>query len=276
MHQRNILIAAFDSIGSVSDFDIELTKLFGSPLTVLSADPISGDQTRRAWEPVASASDQKVRSQTEQRVVDVTLRDLLRIVHAMPLANKVGWRALLDELTASSQWDTVAGRIHAITGLHDEASGFFWSGMLAKALGATWATRHGPVAAADILSFGSNSTSAFGQARHPRAGSGNTVKVIKEMGDPAARAVASDVLAQALGGSSMRVREKLTVTAVVGAVISADLWRHPSAVRYLLLAAVKLLRKGGPGTFSLDSPSRRTEIIIKEELGDKWDERHVW
>jgi hypothetical protein len=276
MHQRDILIAAFECRGTAQEFDVELTKLFGSPFTTLSVDPLPVETSRRGWEPVATATQQKIRSQTEQRIVDVTLRDLMRIIHAIPIANKSGWRDLLDELTASSQWATVAAQIHAIVGPHDEASGFFWSGMLARALGATEVAQPVTATSADISAFGLAVTSSFHQARHPRAEAGNTVKTIKEMANQQTQKIASDVLVQALTTSALPVTEKLTVIAVVGAVTSADLWRHPSAVRYLLLPAIKLLRSGGPVMFSLDNSSRMTEDIINKELGDKWRARNVW
>ena len=40
LHQRNILIAAIESRGSVSMFDDEVTNLYGSAFTLLSSDPV--------------------------------------------------------------------------------------------------------------------------------------------------------------------------------------------------------------------------------------------
>lgn len=278
MHQSDILIAAFTSVKKPKKFNRELTKLFGSPFRTISADPVTGESVRRKnWKPVASASSQQQNSQSEQRIVDVAVGDVLRIVHAIPLSSKIGWVALLEDLTCQTTWNNVTNQVRAFSGAHDEASGFFWSSALAATFGAGVKARPAPApSAADILGFPATQSTVFDEARYPRARSGNTVKTIKEMAHPLAFAVAAGTLATALSNSAVSVREKLVVVAVVGAVTSADLWRHPAAVRYLLLPAIRILRRDYGGTFSLDNQARLTEQIIRDELEQKWRDGGVW
>lgn len=277
MHQSNVLVAAFESAKTPPGFDRELTKLFGSAFRTISADPTSSESTRRQWEPIASATAQKQRSQSEQRIVDVAVRDVLRILHSIPPSDKTGWLPLLETLTCHTNWRAVANQVQGFSGPHDEASGFFWSSALAAALGAGAKARPTPApSTADIAAFPATQSTAFDEARHPRARSGNTVKRIKEVANPSAFNVAANTLAAALASSPLPVQEKLTVVAVTGAVTSADLWRHPAAVRYLLLPAIRLLRRNFGGTFSLDNQARLTEQIIKDELEQKWRDGGVW
>ncbi|WP_143556907.1 hypothetical protein [Serinibacter salmoneus] len=278
VHQKNILMAAFKSCGKPEKFDAELTRLFGSPFRSVSADPVAGESVRRKdWQPVASATPQKQCSQIEQRIVDVAVRDVLRIVHLIPKSSKVDWVPLLEGLTCRTSWSDVARQVQAFAGRPDRASGFFWSSALAATLGAWDKTR--PTAAprsSDIAAFPGSQSTVFKEVRHPRARSGNTVKTIKEVADPLAFNVAAETLAAALSRSSLPMREGRAVVAVIGSVTSADLWRHPAAVRYLLIPAIGILRRDFSGTFSLDSQSRLTEQIIEDELVQKWRARGVW
>lgn len=277
MHQRDILVAAFESRGTKKRFDKELTRLFGSSFHTLSLDPTGDDRARRKWVLSSVASSQQAATQTEQRIVDVTLRDILQIVHGMPMSSKTKWASLLDDLTCERTWSSMSDKIHATAGPHDEASGFFWAGTLASALGAAAKAR--PAAspsAAAITAFPGTQSTVFTQARYPRAGSGNTVKTIKELANLSTFTLAAQSIAQALANSKLPVRQKLIVMAVVGSSISADLWRHPSAVRYLLLPAVRGLRRDTGAHFSLDSPARRVEQVISDELADKWRTHGAW
>lgn len=281
LHQRDVLVAAVESRKTASAFDTELTKLFGSAFTLLSTDPADRgaadgpEKTRREWIPVASASKQRRTSQAEQRAVDTTLRDVLRVVHGVPVDAKVGWLPLANELTAHSSWHAVATSIHAAAGENDEASGYFWASMLAATMPAL---HHAPTSPtpADILNYQTSTTLVFDQTRYPRGTTGNSVKPIKEMRNADARQIAADVIANALATSNLSKRDKMIVVALTGTVVSADLWKHPCGVRNLLLPAVKMLRRDCGATFSLDSPARNTERIITEELGDHWRARGVW
>lgn len=281
MHQRDILIAAFQSRGTPVQFDVELTRLFGSAFTMISADPGGAERTRRKWEPIASAGTGKRSSQSEQRIVDVTLRDLLRIVHSLPLHHKVGWSNFLHALTLQASWQGIVAQVHSAAGPHDEQSGYFWASMLAATSGAVGPTSAAMPAtalpASAISAFPSFATTEFEHARHPRARSGKRVQTIKEMASFQAVRIAAGPIATAWVASGLPQHDKLTVLAVVGAALSADLWRHPAAVRHLLIVAVRQLRAMQPGIhFSLDSPPRLVETIINDELGKKWRDGGVW
>ncbi|AXL10883.1 hypothetical protein DXT68_01035 [Microbacterium foliorum] len=207
----------------------------------------------------------------------MAVRDVLRIVHSIPLSGKVGWLPLLEAVTCHTSWRSVANQVQRLSGQHDEASGFFWSSALAAALGAGAKARPAPAPTAmDIANFPGTQSTVFDEARHPRARSGNTVKTIKEVALPAAFNVAADTLATALASSPLPVQEKLTVVAIAGLVTSADLWRHPAAVRYLLLPAIRFLRSNFGGKFSLDNQAKLTEQIIEDELKQKWKDGGVW
>lgn len=282
LHQRDILVAAIQSRGTASAFDDEVTNLYGSAFTVLSVDPgvstANGkkERSRRTWEPVHSASPTKQRSQDEQRAVDTGLGEALRAVHALSPAQKTGWQPLIDQITAESQWNAIATQIQSATGAHDEASGYFWASMLAATVVAGARTAMTPTPAG-ILSFPTHPTTVFDQSRYPRGGSGNSVKTIKEVNNALASGVSSTAIATALSSATaLNAREKLLIVAVTGAVVSADLWKHPCGVKFLLLPTLRVLRHHYGASFSLDSPAGSTERTINEKLGSEWRTRRVW
>lgn len=276
LHQRDVLVAAFESRKTQVHFDEELTKLFGSAFASLSAAPVPPQKNRRGkWTNMASAGKAKHASQIEQRVVDVTLRDLLQIVHAMPRSAKAGWMPFLNALTAKPNWQSISSRVEAVAGHHDKASGFFWASMLASASGTYQAGTS--VSVGDITAFPASVSTVFDEARHPRARSGNTVSTIKEMTFPAAVSIAANPIASAWSTTVLSASAKATVLAVVGSAVSSDLWRHPAAVRYLLLPAVSGIRSLVPtASFSLDSAIQPVEDAIDTELAAKWRAGGVW
>lgn len=275
IHQRDILVAAIDSRGTPANFGVELTHLFGTAFSTLSTNPIPPQESRRIWTPIASAGTGKQRSQVEQRVVDTTLRDIMRIVHAMPVSAKIGWSKALDDLTLQTSWHTVITAVRATIGTHTGTKGFFWASMLAATSGVL-STNPSP-SASDITNFPSGVSTVFDEARHPRASSGNTVGEIPEMKNTLAMSTAARPIAAALAANAtMPISSLRTVLAVVGSALSADLWRHPAAVRYLLLPAVTGLRGLTTATFSLDSPTDNVEDIIDRELATKWHGNWVW
>lgn len=280
LHQRDVLVAATESRKTPAHFDDELTKLYGSAFTILSADPAIDpagklQKSRRRWEPSSTATTQKTKSQTEQRAVDTALREVLRSVHALQLSQKKGWLTLVDGITAHDTWHHVANQVQAASGGHDEASGYFWASMLAATMSALRRSTQS-LTATDILDYQRGTALVFDQSRYPRGRAGNSVKLINEMRNTKAKHVAANVIASALAESSLAKRELMTVISVTGSVVSADLWRHPCGVYYLLLPALRLLRRDHGATFSLDTTSRPTEKIIDEELGEEWRLRGVW
>lgn len=275
MHQTDILTAAIDSVGTPAAFDTWLTELFGSAFTRLYADPVPPERARRKWESMATVKTGQERSQIEHRVVDVTLRDILRIIHSMPLHDKAGWRPFLDALTLRKSWTTVSGSIGRIAGPPDSQSGYFWASMLAATAGL--AMSGAPITATGIATFPAGVSTVFDQTRYPRANSGATVKGIKEMTVQQAVNIAAREIDAAWHSSTLPIKERTLVLEAAGSALSADLHRHPAAVRYLLAPAVSSLRTLVPvATLSLDQPAQPVEGTIYDELGMKWHLRNVW
>lgn len=275
MHQRDILVAAIQSRGTLSHYEGELTKLFGSAFTLLSTAPVPPERVRRSdgWDP--SARTGKAKSQVEQRIVDVSLRDILRNIHQIAPAKKVGWMDFLDGLTVKTKWESTAAAIRRATGSHDNQSGYFWASMLA----ATSGVAAGPSALSStgIQAFPASSTTKFDEVRYPRGASGSSVRVINEMRSRAAVGIAANEIDAAWAGGPLKLNEKALLTAVIGSAVCADLWRHPAAVRYLLVAAIKSLRTFSPAaTFSLDQSGTPVEQAIDDKLGDEWAVRGAW
>jgi hypothetical protein len=84
-----------------AEFDDLLTKVFGQEFTSLDA-TTDGQVSRRKWNPDAQTGGQ--RSQREQRIVDVTLRDILAITFVLPDKAKRSWLTVLDALTLKTGW----------------------------------------------------------------------------------------------------------------------------------------------------------------------------
>ncbi|MHA3021839.1 hypothetical protein ACXPWS_16505 [Mycobacterium sp. BMJ-28] len=262
----------------------ELEKMFGSAFCDFG-DPSSGQNVRRGnWQPwtTAPASAQE-NTQREQRIVDVTLRDVLAGVHR---AARTGpWLTLGDHLRARDDWWTVAGALEtaltAAAAVTDHRTrGYFWSSMLAAAsvcmrnTAAPTAAQIAAIAVAPprrVLATADPrpDVGMFGRVLYPRQGMPN---VIVEMAVPAAVSLASDQIAAALAATSLPPNEARLVLQCVGITICPDLWRHPAAVKFLLIPAVRTLRREYGAIFSLDGNPRGTllEALIQAELGDKW------
>ena len=271
IHQRDVLLAAIEPKRSTAEFDAYLTKIFGSAFTSLTTDPGPGQRTRREWDPWVTATKQKRESQVEQRLVDVTLRDVLRIVRVMSTLAKTGWNDLVAAVTAHTSWMGLADQFTRLVGDHDEESGFFWSSMLA----ATVPFAGPALTPSRITGVIASCWPAFECARYPRANAGNTVKPITELTNTAAKDLAAGVIHHGWMTAAPLVQHPQIVLTITGALISADLWRHPPAVRNLLLPAVSALRTSG-NTFSLDQPGQTVEQTITDILGARWKERGVW
>lgn len=278
MHQRDILVAAISGpSGELTNFNHELTKLFGSAFTRLDCDPIGDESVRRSssWRSFAVVGKAKKKSQVEQRVVDVTLRDILAIVYALEPAEKVGWVDFLDSITLTQSWPKTMAEIQKEVGPPDNHSGYFWASMLAATVGLS--TGQSAVTDSNISSFPDAVKTRFDQVRFPRARSGNSVKVIKEMANKTVRGIAAGEIAKAWSASTLPDDQKLLVMAVAGSALSADLWRHPAAVRYLLTPAAVSLRTFSTGrAFSLEQRSMLIEDVIYAELGQKWRGGRAW
>ncbi|MFK4298589.1 hypothetical protein ABH924_003760 [Arthrobacter sp. GAS37] len=273
LHQHGILSAAITSEGSPTDFKARLTDLFGSAFTKVDSDPVPAQSTRREWQPIATAGTGKRRTQTEQRFVDVTLRDVLWNVHSIlhPPSFKAGWLELAEGLTVTADWEGLAARLTAWTGDPDDGSGYFWSSMLAAAAVSPWTA--GTPGAPDIIT--QSSLPQLGHARFPRAGSGRNLTAIREMANTNTTRAAADVISRALSRSALAIRDRRLVLAVVGSAVSPDLWHHPAATRHHLIPAVLGLRTRHNAQFSLDNHDA-VEDRIDGDLGQKWRDRAAW
>ncbi|MCI9889780.1 hypothetical protein JT358_15180 [Micrococcales bacterium 31B] len=293
MHQRDILVEAFDpnnthSQESLDAFDNQLTALFGTAFTSILSDPANNEQARRKWDSGDNVTAQRRSTQTEQRIVDVTLRDLLRLVRSMESTDKSGWPEFLNAVTLQSNWKYVVKEVKGNLDSHDKNSGYFWSSMLAATAGALeMIDKQSPTCelrAVDIESYLSRALTDFKHSRHPRARSGNTVKIVKEMADSHAVHVGAIEIAKAWNDSQLDRNHKILMLCVVGSALSPDLWHHPAAVRNLLIPAVTNLRnltqgdKSSPDSnvFSLDSGHLKVELLIERHLSSGWKRNKAW
>ncbi|KNX35877.1 hypothetical protein [Luteipulveratus halotolerans] len=219
----------------------ELTKLYGSSFTTVSGDPSAGEQPRRKWVPITSgASTKQQRSQEEQRIVDVTLRDVLARTYDLPPAAKAGWADLADALTlVPDRWEVVTDRIKSIAGPHDEQSGYFWSSMLTATAGAGLRRGPGgssaPPSAAAIVGVAMRRGGTYHRVQTPRARSGNRLQAINELSFPSVIDLAAEEVHRALLVTGLPPAHARHVVMLVGATVSADLWHHPAAVRGTLI-----------------------------------------
>jgi len=286
LHQQTILTEAarHDPKKNLAAFDAELDDLYGSAFTSLTADPVPPQRVRggRKWVPIGSYPAAKqlhpsgqLASQMEQRLVDVTLRDLLHAIRVVPVARKAGWQELVGGLTSAHHWTQVADQLDHLNGKSDAQSGYFWASLLAAT-----ASCPGPAAptTAAISAAVKGASPRFEQTRHPRATSGNTVKQINEMQNAPSVRLAADIVSSAWAASRLAGWERHLIACVTGSVISADLWRHPAGVRWLLLPAVRAMRARFSTAFSLDAPGCLVEDAIDSYLGAQWREprRDAW
>lgn len=276
MHQNNVLIAAVEPRGSAAAFRDEVDRLFGTPFASATVQPAPGQRVRRDdWDPYARTSSARWNAQVEKRVVDVALGDVLVAVHDVnaAAATRRTWLTLVELLTGRpGHWRSMSSQIASMRGSQDARSGYFWASMLAAASDAL--VIHGGIP--DVAQINAAVSSRFGAVRNPRARSGIRVQAVKEMQDPVIVGFAASRIASALASVQLPLHEAHLILSVTGAAVSADLWRHPVAVRHLLLPAVALLRYRHARTFSLDGPGVLTEDVVQQELGDKWLARGAW
>ncbi|GAB4950870.1 hypothetical protein BB736_025135 (plasmid) [Mycobacterium avium subsp. hominissuis] len=274
-----------------AEFDDLLTRVFGQRFTSLDA-PTDGQISRRTWNPDAQTGGQ--RSQREQRIVDVTLRDVLAITFDLPDEAKQSWLTILDALTLKTGWDKFAAQLDNLGLETTPQSGYFWSALLA-ALSAT--APHitltefhpdlpGSEGVADairrVVTDGKDhggqeirGYDVFGMWCMPRHGKPTP---IRETAHPEAVHIGADLIGDAAdlaAGKGLAQGEFLLLTQIVGAAVSADLWHQPASVRYLLTAAVTGLRaaagqhRADGVRFSLDGQTPDTDDIKKKKTKKK-------
>jgi len=285
LHQNSILEAAISSAPFGGGFCATLTDVFGSEFSHLSTPPSSVQQARkgRGWDPLASSAKQK--TQVEQRIVDVTLHDLLEITHSLHTTGKRGWLNLLNDLTDKSYQSLKTGM--PSHGSSNSSDGHFWASILAMvsaafptsgSLSSLNNSTHQHVLSRLNLSFGSSYPYyPYSLICFPRGRSGRNLKQIPAM---TSQSLVNDAIDAVLNAwrSSNNIRsagDKMFVLCLTGAAVSADLWRHPSAVNHLLKRAVELARNRYAASFSLDGPSGNVEDIIDIYLGNEWQSTDV-
>lgn len=273
LHQRDLLVEAFDPKRSIHSFEVQLEKVFGSAFSAPNSNPTSKQSVRRSkFEQFGTATPEKATSQIEQRIVDVTLRDVLSRVRRLTQTDKQGWIPLLNRLTASDHWDSVAKALLALVPKH-ATQGYFWSSCLAAYAGRRAANR----VSMSIDQYIASSTTVFDEKRYPRANSGRNIGAILGMREPAAIRIAIEQeIDPAVKSVGLPTQPTDLVLSIVGATVSPDLWRHPAAVRHLLLPAVKGLRRVHGCSFSLDSSTCEVENLIEDHLASEWRVRGVW
>lgn len=283
LHQSTVLRESVRSPSklSVSDMHQTLEDLFGSSFATTGADPLPHQKCRRKrkWTPSARGpSTKQLRSQTEQRVVDTTLNDVLARTFSLPAASKTGWLDLVDALTLHPPrpWNILADQIRSAVGAQGAggATGYFWASMLAATAIAMPPGASAPSSAAIIAA--STGDPVLTKVQAPRARSGNRLKEIPEMLNSAAVTLAADEISAALSSSQIPDSDKRLMLLVVGVSVSADLWLHPSAVRHLLVPAVSELRARSGQKFSLDGAGVSVEQIVDDVLADCWRMAFAW
>lgn len=284
LHQNSILKAAISSAPFSGGFCATLTDVFGSEFSHLSTPPSSVQQARkgRGWDPLAVSAKQK--TQVEQRIVDVTLHDLLEITHSLPATKKQGWLNLLNDLTDKSYQSLKTGM--PSHGSSNSSDGHFWASILAMVsaafptsgnLSSLNNSSHRDVLSRLNLSFGSSYPCyPYSLICFPRGRSGRNLKQIPAMASQSLVNDAIDAALKALTSSNIWLNDDKTfVLCLTGSATSADLWHHPSAVKHLLRRAVELARNRYVASFSLDGTSGNVEDIIDIYLGNEWQSTDV-
>ncbi|SLG78273.1 Uncharacterised protein [Mycobacteroides abscessus subsp. massiliense] len=285
-HQSNVLREAVRTKDDVptrdrkepltnAEFDDLLTEVFGQQFNDLD-DPVLGDATRRKWDPDAKTGGKW--SRREQRIVDVTLRDVLAFTFALPDPAKRSWLTVLNALTLKDKWMELGAELDRL-GLEKNAqSGYFWSALLA-------ALSH---AASQIAFTEFSGTESVANAIHRVITQGKDIakqdvprydvfglwcyprqkqSPIAEINHPEAVRVGAELIADAAAlavDKGLNQHQFAILVQIVGSAVSADLWHQPASVRYLLIPAVTNLRALArahdiPDRFSLDGLTPDTD-----------------
>ncbi|MGC5027273.1 hypothetical protein ACLQ3K_21215 [Tsukamurella sp. DT100] len=249
LHQCDLLDAVLAPLPAVSNGHAvgdEIKNLYGAAFPNL-LDPQSKTDVSPARRWVDWATPPGTRqsaSQTEQRILDVTLHDVLVIAHGKQRSGK--WLPLGNALRAKKDWRSVAGSIAAAMTSAQVLSpvqtrGYFWASMLAATITAADAAGTWPPTAQQIAAAaqaaptgapGTNDTAngepVFARVVYPRA---QMPSIIAEIGVPAAVDIAAQVIGSALAtATALPSPEARFVVQAVGVTVSPDLWYHPAAV----------------------------------------------
>lgn len=248
---------------------------------------MTGQITRRKWNDDAKTAGQ--RSQREQRIVDVTLRDVLDITFKLPDKAKRSWLTVLDALTLKTGWQQFADKLDSLGLETNPQSGYFWSALLAAlsmtASHITLAEFHPGLPGAEhvedairrVITKGKDHAGqhirgydVFGMCCTPRQ---SIPAPIIETAHAEAVHIGAELIAEAANlavHQGMPQGEFLLLAQIVGAAVSADLWHQPASVRYLLISAATGLRHAGRNVrFSLDGQAPDTTDSKKKKTEKK-------
>lgn len=218
-----------------------------------------------------------MQSQVEKRLVDVTLHDLLYFTsNAVNPGKRSGsWLNFVDDLTRNAH-NAIPSMRPANSAVKDTTSGYFWASMLAlfaNELASYSFPNHLP----SSFSFTQVISSQFKVSCYPR-GTKSRIKNVVAMSNMSAISNSSKEIIKAWNASRLSIDEKRFILYLTGATVSADLWRHPAAVKHLLLPAIDLTRLLFGHHFSLDSVSKnnRVDLEVEDRLGKNWGLSGYW
>lgn len=305
LHQYDILRQVVSANSCGSTLQGLLNDLFGLRFDTLEGPPNSvKDCRRRKWDTythqngsVHSGLPAGMKSQVEQRIVDVTLHDLLFFT-ASTSVSKMHWIDFLEAITKIPQELPQNGNGSSIAETlnsdpDDRTNGYFWSSILAM-MSSHISSHRGcsidsQVSRDSVLrryrSVEQNSYnfSPFNMACYPRGKSGSSLKRINMLDDVQNVCRSIDYISQVWNGFRRKLfpLERHFVLCLTGVAVSPDLWRHPQAVKHLLLPCIDMLRNdvlGSGLSFSLDADSQanRVEYEINDRLARTWKTGSYW
>ena len=263
-----------------------LTLIYGTRFNTLGDPPSSqknercrGKKQWKTYQYINGVSqfshDQLKRGMQSQ--VDVTLHDLLYFTsNAVNPGKRSGsWLNFVDDLTRNAH-NAIPSMRPANSAVKDTTSGYFWASMLAlfaNELASYSFPNHLP----SSFSFTQVISSQFKVSCYPR-GTKSRIKNVVAMSNMSAISNSSKEIIKAWNASRLSIDEKRFILYLTGATVSADLWRHPAAVKHLLLPAIDLTRLLFGHHFSLDSVSKnnRVDLEVEDRLGKNWGLSGYW
>lgn len=279
LHQTDILtdvLLCCPRTMKPATIDHKLTLLFGGAHNNLTSPPTSSCPARRKWQSSTAPGTLTGRnaSQIEQRIVDTTLRDILKHIFCIPCPSKKRWHDFYLDITGRSSstssgvtpslWSSLARQLRTNTPTMSRESSYFWPSLLALHM-----SQAGPSRPAKI----------FNTAAYPRGRSGNSIKAINEMRNRNSVTMSFSVISNARTSYTGIISQKHMniVQCAVACSISPDLWRNPATVKHCLLPVITDLRNHSGFSFSLDLHKRfSVEFFIDVHLANKWKCGGLW
>lgn len=297
LHQCDILHKVFDpnTTAALPVIQQELTNMYGHSFQDPYVAPSGGQKVRRSYNlnpgtqwTTKNSSGEYVggsASRIEQRILDVTLKDILENTYIM---NTPAAMFDLVKLITSN----IGGSSNGLRNYVQQygkgvllSPGYHWSTMLACVAYELNGLNSNPSSYAslrntivkNVVNFGHDKTGV----RYPRSSKVTKKNILYTSQYPYLdnrQINGIDILLQGLDSPSVQTLSRpdvIFVLSVVGSTTSADLWHHPLAVKNLLRPAVDYLRSKGC-KFSLDSSSTKVENLMDRYLKAPWEKRGAW